>query len=997
MNIFNKKAKEAAKDSSGFSSGIGKINNAFKLLSPTALAAAAGVGAIVTAVKTLVGFGGQIINVASQFEQVQTSLKTVLGDSDRAAMMFEDLRKFSFKTTFGVDQLADASSQLLNVGVSTSALQKDLQMLGDLAQGDKVKFQELTSIFAKVQSTGKATSMQLQQIALRGIPITQTLQEMGVKGTASAEQLTEAFKKLTGEGGKFQNAMQNINDTIEGKKGFISDTWKEILVNIGEITGLTEGWKKVLDTVADKLNDINNYLIRRKKIQNGEDLSWDDEINVLEKKIQKLENRLKQPNLTNSYREALQSQIDIYKAELEALTADSEMLSKAIEQDRAAIAAYEEQFNKFDRTKQSIQDRYYETDEGKREKAKKDLEELIALRDTTRVVRSYSPYGGVMNERIEGLDPETLRMTNVLIEEQKKVVYGTKEEVKDLGKTWKQAFEDVTGIAVKAGETGAQAAQRFIEGMDSDTMEEQFSKMMGLDGDAITQAQKKADDLRSTILSLMNAKTRAGDEFKWDDKSIQTLIDKYKEVNAEIETLNEKQAEKQRLDAINSDIAAAKQQEEILREQIRLIDEESASLERLDEVRRRAELTNQKYDSDKINELMSQEETNRQYEAVKKIKLQYQESFNLIKKQNDMMGKTRLEIAEIEELEELRTQNLGKQTEELEKQARELAKYKIAKQKSDELASATYLNNKFSDMVDEAAKNYNKLNENGDPTRKDFEAGKYAKGKAGQAAMSTIQGSDVGNFVEGFQQGGIWGGIINTVINAIVKVIGSLDGLEIALNPITELLQGSKPMFQALLVPAIYLSKILGVLGQVLFKITDFLSFGIFSKLSQHYESLVSTTTELNVQQQTEVDRLKNLNEQYAALKNAIKDQEEYYLKKRRELNADFINQQISAGLSVNDMILTPQGNFSTDPNDYIIATKNPQSLGGGSVVNVVVNNSMADSARVNVSQKKDSDGMTQLVINISKQVARDYANGNNGWDSAILARATSSQGRSLS
>lgn len=923
-------------------------------------------------------------------------------------MMFEDLRKFSFKTTFGVDQLADASSQLLNVGVSTSALQKDLQMLGDLAQGDKVKFQELTSIFAKIQSTGKATSMQLQQIALRGIPITQTLKEMGVTGTASAEQLTQAFDKLTtefdeatGKAGKFHNAMQNINDTIEGKKGFISDTWKEILVNIGEITGLTKTWKSVLDTVAEKLNDVNNFLIRQKKLQSGQDLNTQDEINILESKIKKLEARKKQVEVQGAapaYIEALTKQIDEYKATLEILLQEEEEWQKALAKDRAAIAAYEEQFNKFDKTKMNIVDMYYsETDAGKLEKEKKDLEDLIALRNTTRTVRSYSPYGGVMIEKTEGLDPETLRMLNVLIAEQEKKVYGTKEAVKDLGKTWKQAFEDVTGIAVKAGETGAQAAQRFIEGMDSDSVEEQFSKMMGLDGEAITQAQKKADDLKSTILSLMNAKTRAGDEFKWDDKSIQTLIDKYKEVNAEIDEQKKQLEEKQRLEAVAETLANAKQQEEILREQIRLIDEESASYEKLDEVVRRVELEKNKYTPEEINALMSQEEINRQLEAVKKIKQQYQEEFNLIKRQNDMMGKSRLEVAEMQKLEELRTQNLGKQTEELEKQARELAKLQIAQKKSQDLASATYLNNKFSDMVQQAAEGYNKLGENGEPERKNLDAKGYAKGKAGQAAMSVIQGSDVGNFVEGFQQGGIWGGVINTVINAIVKVIGSLDGLEIALNPITELLQGSKPMFQALLVPAIYLSKILGVLGQALFKITDFLSFGIFSKLSQHYESLVSTTTELNVQQQSEVDRLKALNDQYAALKNAIKDQEEYYLKKRRELNADFINQQISAGLSVNDMILTPQGNFSTNPNDYIIATKNPQSLGGGSVVNVVVNNSMSDSARVNVAQKKDADGMTQLVINISKQVARDYANGNNGWDNAILARTTSAQGRSLS
>ena len=241
------------------------------------------------------------------------------------------------------------------------------------------------------------------------------------------------------------------------------------------------------------------------------------------------------------------------------------------------------------------------------------------------------------------------------------------------------------------------------------------------------------------------------------------------------------------------------------------------------------------------------------------------------------------------------------------------------------------------------------------------------------------------------------GGVINTLIKALADVIGGIEGLNIILNPIKQLLQAFAPLIKALLYPFLLLAQLLAKLGEVIMKVLNVLTFGLIGKLSDKFDMLVSSSTELNVQQQSEADRLKALNAQYAALKSAIKDQEEYFLKKRRELNADYINQQISAGLSVNDMILTPQGNFSTNPNDYIIATKNPQSLGGGAVVNVSVNNSMADSAKVSVSQKQDSDGMTQLVINISKQVARDYANGANGWDNAVLARATSAQGRSLS
>jgi hypothetical protein len=93
--------------------------------------------------------------------------------------------------------------------------------------------------------------------------------------------------------------------------------------------------------------------------------------------------------------------------------------------------------------------------------------------------------------------------------------------------------------------------------------------------------------------------------------------------------------------------------------------------------------------------------------------------------------------------------------------------------------------------------------------------------------------------------------------------------------------------------------------------------------------------------QEEEAERLKAINEQYKNLFAALKEQEEYYLQQRRHLNAEWSIENYQT-TPVHDMILSPHGTFSTDPNDYIIATKNPQSLGGGSapVYVTVINNS---------------------------------------------------------
>ena len=97
----------------------------------------------------------------------------------------------------------------------------------------------------------------------------------------------------------------------------------------------------------------------------------------------------------------------------------------------------------------------------------------------------------------------------------------------------------------------------------------------------------------------------------------------------------------------------------------------------------------------------------------------------------------------------------------------------------------------------------------------------------------------------------------------------------------------------------------------------------------------------------------------------------------------------------VNDMILTDKGVFSTDPRDTIMAMKNPASLMGGNVV-VNVNNTMADSANVDVQEQTNEEGLKELVVTISKKVASDFATGRNGWDNAYLAKLSTVQGRSV-
>ena len=127
------------------------------------------------------------------------------------------------------------------------------------------------------------------------------------------------------------------------------------------------------------------------------------------------------------------------------------------------------------------------------------------------------------------------------------------------------------------------------------------------------------------------------------------------------------------------------------------------------------------------------------------------------------------------------------------------------------------------------------------------------------------------------------------------------------------------------------------------------------------------------------------------ALYSAMKEQEEYYLKQKSLLISDTYKQ--NAVKKVNDMILTDKGVFSTSPKDTIMAMKKPESLLGGGKTEVNVQ--VIDNVGVNANVRQEGNNI--LIELISQKIANDYADGSNGWASAIAVQQQSSTGLSIS
>jgi tape measure domain-containing protein len=217
-----------------------------------------GVGAAV------VGIGVAAVKSAADIEMLETQFEVMLGSATKARDMMEDLNKFSLVTPFEPKQLAKATQVLLNFGVASNDIMKTLQMLGDVSGGNTEKFASLALVFGQIQSTGRLMGQDLLQLINAGFNPLQViskktgksvavLKEEMSKGKISADDVTEAFKLATSEGGMFFQSMQKGSKTLKGVFSTVKGAIDLALAAIGkEMLPILKEFSQEVIKIADE-------------------------------------------------------------------------------------------------------------------------------------------------------------------------------------------------------------------------------------------------------------------------------------------------------------------------------------------------------------------------------------------------------------------------------------------------------------------------------------------------------------------------------------------------------------------------------------------------------------------------------------------------------------------------------------------------------------------------------------------------------------------------
>lgn len=234
-------------------------------------------GAVIAGVFTvqkLSQFVSGIVKVRSEIESLEISFETLLGNKDKAAALFGEIRQFAVQTPMMLNDLAKGAQMLLSFNVAADQVMPTLRAIGDISMGDAQNFQSLTLAFSQMSSTGKLMGQDFLQMINAGFnPLAIISEKTGKsisalkdemsKGQISAQMVADAFRDATSEGGMFYKMLEKQSEGLNGMRSNLQGAVDDMMNSLGEtmqkpitntlelVTDLVKNYKEVGRVIAE--------------------------------------------------------------------------------------------------------------------------------------------------------------------------------------------------------------------------------------------------------------------------------------------------------------------------------------------------------------------------------------------------------------------------------------------------------------------------------------------------------------------------------------------------------------------------------------------------------------------------------------------------------------------------------------------------------------------------------------------------------------------------
>ena len=229
---FKETADELDKQLKGYAD-LGKATQDIKTGFGSLTSAATLFKGVITslAAKELYSF---LIDMNSEIEQYLTSFTILLGSTEAAQDMMNDIVDIAKKTPFETTDVVEAIEILSQYGQAQDELIPKFKQLADLSRGNADNLNNIALAYARIMNSGKVTLRELNIMIRRGVPVMQALSESTGHTTAElykliragklgTEELDKAINYLTLNGGRFEGLVEEQGKTLQGRISTLKD------------------------------------------------------------------------------------------------------------------------------------------------------------------------------------------------------------------------------------------------------------------------------------------------------------------------------------------------------------------------------------------------------------------------------------------------------------------------------------------------------------------------------------------------------------------------------------------------------------------------------------------------------------------------------------------------------------------------------------------------------------------------------------------------------
>jgi len=190
-------------------------------------------------------FVNQVIEVRSQFQQLEISFGTMLKSKEKANALMAQMTDLAAKTPFGLQEVSEGAKRLLAFQVPAEEVTETLRRMGDVASGLGVPMGQLIHVYGQVKAQGRLLTNDLYQFMNAGIPIIAELSKVVGKSETEIKEMVSAgkigfteiqavIKNMTNEGGLFYNLMAEQSKSLGGQISNLRDNFDQMLNEIGK-------------------------------------------------------------------------------------------------------------------------------------------------------------------------------------------------------------------------------------------------------------------------------------------------------------------------------------------------------------------------------------------------------------------------------------------------------------------------------------------------------------------------------------------------------------------------------------------------------------------------------------------------------------------------------------------------------------------------------------------------------------------------------------------